>query len=54
MREEGNFEERVLSLFILFELAKGSESCWFPYFNTIGDIDLLSVWSDDELSLLKD
>jgi hypothetical protein len=44
----------VLIVFIMYEMCKGEDSFWGPYFECASWADLPYCWSDDDLTELED
>lgn len=60
LRHEDVFKEHAdgeylrLIFFITYELSKGEQSMWYPYFQIAQDSDLPCFWEKEELEQLED
>ena len=43
----------LLTVYVMHERRKGKDSFYFPYLNILPDLNNLSEWKDEELSLLQ-
>jgi hypothetical protein len=37
----------TLLVFLVYERAKGSQSRWAPYFEAIGDLEMIADWTEE-------
>jgi hypothetical protein len=47
-------EYLVLIIFLFYEMLKGEDSFWHPYFQIINVSDLPMLWTDEEIDELQD
>ena len=47
-------EHMVLIFFCMYEMGKGKEGFWHPFFETAEYCDMLNKWSQEELEELED
>ena len=50
--EDSEFD--ITLVFLIYERSKGASSAWHSYFEAIGDLELISDWSDHDQSQLND
>lgn len=50
--EDSEFD--IVLVYLIYEKSKGPSSAWSSYFEAIGDLELLSDWSEHDLSQLND
>lgn len=44
----------MIIFFVMYEMSKGRESFWFPYFQITEKTDMLGFWKNSDLDELQD
>ena len=53
-KEHDDYEQLTLTLFMMYEYQKTTESFWFPYLNLLPDVEFFCNWNKEELDAIED